>query len=641
MPDLSIIAASVLPSNAASEKRFTAGVNISAGQVLYQAADRTVKLADGDGAAPSNVVLGIAGNSAAAGQPVSVVLADPALYLTDSIAPGALYQLSNTPGGIEASTGDLSGKTVLGIGLAAGKLSLFQEKIGGGAPAWTSAPYVLNVGDTAGTVTSGDDVGVATGRAYGIAVTGAITTGLTDVTARLQAAHDALPAGGGRIVAPQGKFKLTGLNISKKVIWVGAGASGDGESGTCFTTDDPAADMFNVTADGCVFEDITFRSTATTPTAGALLHMVNSNHARVNRCIFYGGFHSIQVDNGQVWMLTNSFLYAPRSHGLVVADVALPDGGDQRVTNVIISAGTSTLANSAAIYQTSGGGLTLTSVKVNGPSNGVNGFACGMWMNSASDSNTSILIVNGCSIENVSSAGVKVSFASNTGSFGKVVITNNEFGYIPGAAAVIGDYTGDLNAKVTGVLIDNNMVTNTSTGFSLKAVSGGRIGSGNWYDSTVAHCVVVDGDADGVEIAPQSRQGDGFLVENASELCPTRYLHVGAPSVYAANQVLYRCAVPTYHGGTIKVTTTGIVQGVGTFTQTTSKAFTRDAGAVTLAALGPEIATGVSAAHAPLTLDVSSVSGEVQVQQTADASAFFSNITVEVCGQLTSFKVGA
>lgn len=100
MADLTVTAASVLPSTGALTDRGIAGGTITAGMTVYKAADGTIVAADADSAtALARTPIGIALNSASAGQPVD--------YQTSGlIIPGATmtagvtYYQSGTAGGI-------------------------------------------------------------------------------------------------------------------------------------------------------------------------------------------------------------------------------------------------------------------------------------------------------------------------------------------------------------------------------------------------------------------------------------------------------------------------------------------------------------------------------------------------------------
>jgi hypothetical protein len=128
MADLSQTASSVLPGADAVTERMTAGVAITAGQVVYliDAAARTVGLADNnDASAVVRRVFGIALNGAAIGQPV-VVQRSGEINVGATLTPGIIYVLSATAGRIAPAADLASGNftTVLGIAKSASILGL-------------------------------------------------------------------------------------------------------------------------------------------------------------------------------------------------------------------------------------------------------------------------------------------------------------------------------------------------------------------------------------------------------------------------------------------------------------------------------------------------------------------------------------
>jgi hypothetical protein len=117
MADLTITPGSVAKSTNGKVDHGTAGVAITAGQVVYkEAATQTYKLAD------NNVVgardpTGIALNGAAIGQPVSVQQ-DGDVTIGATMTAGEAYYLSDTPGGICPRADVIAGENTVLIGLA-------------------------------------------------------------------------------------------------------------------------------------------------------------------------------------------------------------------------------------------------------------------------------------------------------------------------------------------------------------------------------------------------------------------------------------------------------------------------------------------------------------------------------------------
>ncbi|TGR33005.1 MULTISPECIES: hypothetical protein [unclassified Mesorhizobium] len=110
MTALVITAANVAAGANSTRENGTAGASITAGQVVYKAADGTYKLADtNDASAVVRKPRGIALHAASAGQPLAVHLSGP-ITIGATVTPGVAYYLGGTPGAIvpvaDLTTGD-------------------------------------------------------------------------------------------------------------------------------------------------------------------------------------------------------------------------------------------------------------------------------------------------------------------------------------------------------------------------------------------------------------------------------------------------------------------------------------------------------------------------------------------------------
>jgi len=102
MADVSITAANVIKQSTATTVAATAGASITAGQTLYidTADNDLMKLADSDsGTVAVRALAGVALHAAATGQPIRYATAGP-VTIGGTLAPGRVYVLSDTPGGI-------------------------------------------------------------------------------------------------------------------------------------------------------------------------------------------------------------------------------------------------------------------------------------------------------------------------------------------------------------------------------------------------------------------------------------------------------------------------------------------------------------------------------------------------------------
>ncbi|WP_454914988.1 hypothetical protein [Xanthobacter sediminis] len=119
MANLTITAASVLAGSNVVTESGIAGEAITAGQVVFMnPATKRFGLADSNSAtAAARVPRGIALNSAAAGQPLSVAR-NGDITLGAVLTAGTAYYLSDTPGGICPVADVGSGEYVVLLGLA-------------------------------------------------------------------------------------------------------------------------------------------------------------------------------------------------------------------------------------------------------------------------------------------------------------------------------------------------------------------------------------------------------------------------------------------------------------------------------------------------------------------------------------------
>lgn len=129
--DYSVTTSSVLPSSSAKRvTQYKAGTAIAAGDAVYLSASNTWLLADANGTTPSFQVAGIAENSAASGQIVSVVTEDDNFTPGFTVAANAIVILSATPGKLapaaDLATGHYLG--IVGVGVGSNKIKLLFKR---------------------------------------------------------------------------------------------------------------------------------------------------------------------------------------------------------------------------------------------------------------------------------------------------------------------------------------------------------------------------------------------------------------------------------------------------------------------------------------------------------------------------------
>lgn len=132
MADITITAANVQHSGAAQLRTGIANVAIDAGEAVYKLTSGQFALADVNLTATEANVFGVAVSSAAAGQPITIAVADNALAIGATVVAGEAYVVSQTAGGI-APIADLTTDdyiSVIGVGVSTSEICLTIKATG-------------------------------------------------------------------------------------------------------------------------------------------------------------------------------------------------------------------------------------------------------------------------------------------------------------------------------------------------------------------------------------------------------------------------------------------------------------------------------------------------------------------------------
>jgi hypothetical protein len=121
MSAISITPANVLQSSGARLQTAVTSVTVTAGQAVFYNAALGKWSLGAAGTSGAQAVSGIAIQSAAAGQNLTVALTDPAFALGASVASGSTIWLHTTAGDLTLTQGDLTtGDSVIAVGVAQG-----------------------------------------------------------------------------------------------------------------------------------------------------------------------------------------------------------------------------------------------------------------------------------------------------------------------------------------------------------------------------------------------------------------------------------------------------------------------------------------------------------------------------------------
>lgn len=480
--------------------------------------------------------------------------------------------------------------------------------------------------------------------------------GGVDDTALFTAAEASLPSSGGRIMLNAGDYALpAGYSFSKPVILEGHGMGnpyGWNISGytaayppprllrgiTTVTVPSTTASGLTFTQHGSGIQDLAIINTSSTaPSSGVGADFTAAALCRIERCAVTGFYDCVGINNGGLWAISASYISNPVRYGIRIRNDATPDEGDGFIGN-----GTSIYAinrdGAAGINWESGGGTKISGVKINGAPGGYS-FPVGIRYNcDGAAGGSSVGTVTGCSIENVDTC-IEMARQGASGVYHLVTIIGNEFGYATDGFKV--STAGYANTIVSGnifVTVTNPVVINYGSGFQI----GPNIVRATSSGTTV---VSVGANAGGVYVAPQQvEQTSGYttLVADSSStvLADFRAKYV-LGSITASSGALWTLVVKTDRAGTFSFSIAGTATGVGPFSFSGVRSYTRTSGTVTVATVGTDSQIGAASTDVDLVIDTAT-SGHVGVGVKLKSGATATNLRgmmdITVNGDLSEFR---
>ena len=283
---------------------------------------------------------------------------------------------------------------------------------------------------------------------YNVKDYGATGNGSTDDTTAVNAAIAALITHGrGVLYFPAGTYlctaALTALSVPCMVLGDGS-ASLDGVAASSVTCSSGTAVLFTVTSPGVSFQDIDLTHTGSAATAGAGVSVQltgdGANHGSRN------SFENVSIesfyDNWDIaadalFTIHNFNCVAPVRYGIHLRNTVNQDAGDGSISAGVLTA----YSGAYNIYYEGGGGLRISDIKINGNDTGY-----GIWMRPAGG--TSISMVRGCSIENVTGNGIDITANGQTWRY--ILLSDLHFGLYSNTTghAISIDGTGGTLAHV-------------------------------------------------------------------------------------------------------------------------------------------------------------------------------------------------
>lgn len=388
-------------------------------------------------------------------------ISSSATSLTVAAGAGALFP-TPTGGNIfaltlkDASTGNTT--EIMHCTARAGDvLTVVRGQEGTTALNWAAGDFVGNLLTAA--VAAAFFQGASTNLAW------VVVGGFTDADMASAVATINASANGGVLYLPPGTWTNLpgGYVFTKPVTMIGCGCADDNMGGalTAVQCNSATANLFEFNADPWQVRDVHLTNTAgSTPTAGCGIYSSVGNGHRLNRVTVNGFWDNIQIDNGAEWFWGQGVSFGAVNYAAYIRNIALPDGGDQDICQFQFIANTH--SGGSAIRYESGGGLRLTSVKVNGRGGAT--FATGLDVSMANGAATVDLLGSNCSIENVSGSPIKFR-NTGTGTLNNVKISGFELAEYSTTLPPI-----DIVASATGVF-DRLIVTDIVFGNSSSSVS--------------------------------------------------------------------------------------------------------------------------------------------------------------------------
>jgi hypothetical protein len=386
-------------------------------------------------------------------------------------------------------------------------------------------------------------------------------------TAAIQAAHDALPSRGGKIILQEGVYMLsaTGVTFTKQTHLIGAG-----RDMTVIGMNSTNGTAITCNVDGCILEHFSMSNVNFgTQTGGAGIRMQKAAESRIRDVWLYNFYDNISVEQGYYWSIINCHIYSPWRYGIRVQSTVSNDSGDMNIIDCWFDQLNVTRNATSALRWETGSGLRVLGCKFNG-SNSPYRFATHIdiafdAVTTAIQNSADIFIQNN-SIENPGTTGVKIARAAGAYALYEILVQDNEFMACP---------TGiSIGQSIEDFIISGNVMLNSggsTVGVDLLSGSGaGTIGP-NHFNGITTPVQIGSGASKNLVVNRQDIVGDGLVVTNAvlgTSGVPCVDVNYQRPidfTVNATPSALWTFGVPNLTAGRIKTNAGGTYNAAAGF----------------------------------------------------------------------------
>ena len=320
------------------------------------------------------------------------------------------------------------------------------------------------------------------GNTYNVKNYGAVGDGTTDDTSAIQSAINAIVALGGYyavgiVYFPAGVYKVTSP-LTASGDYLSINFVGDGRIPSIIRTNQTTGDVFTIASQyPCSFKHLRIDAAGITrnPSAKGInitgSSGVSNSQSMIEDCEISEQGWSVNID-GSLYTIKDSYINS-LTVGIYLTNTQYADAGDGTIYNCTII-GPVSGGLSFGIYHVSGGGLRIINNKMQGFYSAI-----------AKDiqlGNTSILIIEGNSIENYYTNAIELNNATATYTYTYVQIVGNEFGNYAGMYGIRIPVAGYGNLMINDNIFVGNG-GNTQVGISMDYVSGGVIADNLFYDT--------------------------------------------------------------------------------------------------------------------------------------------------------------